>query len=173
MALSARCTMRPAALFDPTVSPCGWRRRSGGGRRNAAAPLTGWPASNGREDEIRLPARHGLTFNGIAQGLAADLLAEAASRHDPDRSPDRRGRDPRHGSARLARRTWRMHGAASIAGLRCGNGRLRPHPHGHAHRPWRRARISLPAMAGPPGTLSRQRAMRAALAEMDCRPRCA
>jgi thiamine biosynthesis lipoprotein len=82
MALSARLHRATGGAFDPSVQPL-WRARAGGGDETAARALTGWAEVAWSEHEIRLP-RPGmaLTFNGIAQGLAADLLADAARRHD-------------------------------------------------------------------------------------------
>lgn len=67
--------------FDPTVQPL-WQARRGGRDESAAKALTGWAEVDLRDTEIRLK-RPGmaLTLNGIAQGFAADRLAEVATRH--------------------------------------------------------------------------------------------
>ena len=59
-----------------------WLARAEGRDETAARDLTGWQGVEWSPDEIRL-TRPGmaLTLNGIAQGLAADRLAEAATRH--------------------------------------------------------------------------------------------
>lgn len=82
MALSDRLHHATGGAFDPTVQPL-WLARATGADETAARALTGWQGVEWSQDEIRLP-RPGmaLTFNGIAQGLAADLLAGAARRHD-------------------------------------------------------------------------------------------
>lgn len=82
MALSQRLHEATGGAFDPSVQPL-WLARATGTDENAARALTGWQAVEWSPDEIRL-TRPGmaLTLNGIAQGLAADRLAEAATRHD-------------------------------------------------------------------------------------------
>lgn len=66
--------------FDPTVQPV-WQARAHG--LPEPAHLSGWSEIEISERAIRLP-RPGmaLTLNGIAQGWAADRLAEAARDHD-------------------------------------------------------------------------------------------
>lgn len=68
--------------FDPSVQPL-WRAIAEGRDPGPARAALGWAGVEVSAREIRL-ARPGmaLTFNGIAQGLAADLLADAARRHD-------------------------------------------------------------------------------------------
>ncbi|WP_191569420.1 FAD:protein FMN transferase [Paracoccus yeei] len=67
--------------FDPTVQPL-WQARRLGQDERAAAALVGWEDVHLHPDKILL-ARPGmaLTLNGIAQGFAADRLAEVAARH--------------------------------------------------------------------------------------------
>ena len=81
MALSERLHDVTGGAFDPTIQPL-WLTRAMGGDEGAARALTGWRGVEWSQQEIRL-TRPGmaLTFNGIAQGLAADRLAGAASRH--------------------------------------------------------------------------------------------
>lgn len=82
MALSGRLHAATGGAFDPTVQPL-WLARASGADEQTARTLTGWRDVEWSPDEIRLP-RPGmaLTLNGIAQGLATDRLAEAATRHD-------------------------------------------------------------------------------------------
>ena len=82
MALSDRLHDATGGAFDPTIQPL-WLARATGGDEGSARALTGWRGVEWSQQEIRLP-RPGmaLTLNGIAQGLAADRLAEAAARHD-------------------------------------------------------------------------------------------
>lgn len=82
LALSDRLHHATGGVFDPSIQPI-WLARATGGDETAARTLTGWHNVIWSGDEIRLN-RPGmaLTFNGIAQGLAADRLAEAARRHD-------------------------------------------------------------------------------------------
>lgn len=80
--LAGRVHGATGGVFDPTVQPL-WQARRLGQDETAAAALVGWDGLRLASDEIRL-ARPGmaLTLNGIAQGFAADRLAEAATRHD-------------------------------------------------------------------------------------------
>lgn len=82
LALSDRLHRATGGAFDPTVQPL-WLARARGGDEAAARALAGWDAVAWSRSEVRL-ARPGmaLTFNGLAQGWAADRLAEAAARHD-------------------------------------------------------------------------------------------
>ena len=81
MALSGQLHDATGGAFDPTIQPL-WLARAEGRDETAARDLTGWQGVEWSPDEIRL-TRPGmaLTLNGIAQGLAADRLAEAATRH--------------------------------------------------------------------------------------------
>ncbi len=67
--------------FDPTVQPL-WQARRSGTDPAPAQALVGWQDVRIDEAEISF-ARPGmaLTLNGIAQGFAADLLADTARRH--------------------------------------------------------------------------------------------
>ncbi|MFC3166957.1 FAD:protein FMN transferase [Paracoccus fontiphilus] len=68
-------------VFDPTVQPL-WQARRFGQDESVAASLVGWRNVQIGPSEVRL-TRPGmaLTLNGIAQGFAADRLAEIAVRH--------------------------------------------------------------------------------------------
>lgn len=81
LTLAGRVHAATGGAFDPTVQPL-WQARRLGGDETAARALAGWGDVALRDDEIRL-RRPGmaLTLNGIAQGLAADRLAEVAARH--------------------------------------------------------------------------------------------
>lgn len=63
-------------LFDPTVQPL-WTALSRGEDPRAAATLIGWDRVTFDADEVRLAPGQALTFNGIAQGFATDLVAAA------------------------------------------------------------------------------------------------
>ncbi|MDO5630323.1 MAG: FAD:protein FMN transferase [Paracoccus sp. (in: a-proteobacteria)] len=65
--------------FDPTIQPQ-WLARATG--RPAPEPGPGWDAVQISNDRITLRPGMALTLNGIAQGLAADMLADAARLHD-------------------------------------------------------------------------------------------
>lgn len=80
MEMSDRLHKATGGVFDPSVQPL-WLARAQGRAEDGA--LTGWRDIEWSADEIRLP-RPGmaLTFNGIAQGWAADRLADAARNHD-------------------------------------------------------------------------------------------
>jgi thiamine biosynthesis lipoprotein len=60
--------------FDPTVQPL-WLATATGGDTAAARSLIGWGRVRRSTSEIRLEPRMQLTFNGIAQGHAADRVA--------------------------------------------------------------------------------------------------
>ncbi|MTE01914.1 thiamine biosynthesis protein ApbE [Paracoccus sp. YIM 132242] len=67
--------------FDPTVQPL-WQARRLGQDEGAARALIGWADVHLHPDQIRLTRPSmALTLNGIAQGFAADRLAEVAARH--------------------------------------------------------------------------------------------
>lgn len=82
--LAGRTHDATGGAFDPTVQPL-WQARRLGQDEQAAAALVGWRNVLVGPAEIRL-ARPGmaLTLNGIAQGFAADRLAEVAARHGLD-----------------------------------------------------------------------------------------
>jgi FAD:protein FMN transferase len=65
-------------VFDPTIQPL-WLATAQGGDLDAARALTGWGRVRLSETEIALDRGMGLTFNGIAQGEAADRLAALLS----------------------------------------------------------------------------------------------
>lgn len=60
--------------FDPTIQPL-WLATAQGGDLTAARAALGWPRVGVTEGEIRLDPGMALTFNGIAQGHAADRIA--------------------------------------------------------------------------------------------------
>lgn len=80
--LAGRVHDATGGAFDPSVQPL-WQAHRTGGDNASAATMLGWPEVTVTEAEIRLP-RPGmaLTLNGIAQGFAADRLADVARRHD-------------------------------------------------------------------------------------------
>lgn len=81
LGLAGRVHDATGGAFDPTVQPL-WQARRLGAAEAPAAALIGWPEVAVSSAEIRLPrAGMALTLNGIAQGFAADRLAEVARRH--------------------------------------------------------------------------------------------
>ncbi|WP_298974393.1 FAD:protein FMN transferase [uncultured Roseobacter sp.] len=62
-------------LFDPTVQPL-WRAFASGEGIPAARDAVGWKRVRFNRGEITLDAGQALTFNGIAQGFATDLVTE-------------------------------------------------------------------------------------------------
>jgi thiamine biosynthesis lipoprotein len=68
--LAARVHAATGGVFDPTVQAL-WQARVAG---TGAAPV-GWDRVSVTPREIRLPPGMALTFNGIAQGFAADRIA--------------------------------------------------------------------------------------------------
>ncbi len=60
-------------LFDPTVQPL-WRAHATGDDLQVARGLVGWDRVQFGSDAVRLGAGQALSFNGIAQGFATDLV---------------------------------------------------------------------------------------------------
>ena len=61
--------------FDPSIQPL-WLATATGGDLTAARAAVGWDRVRIDQDEIRLEPGMALTFNGIAQGHAADRIAD-------------------------------------------------------------------------------------------------
>jgi len=77
--LMQACTQVHAAtggLFDPTVQPL-WRALAEGHPPDAARALIDWSRVRHSAVSVTLGDGQALTFNGIAQGFATDLVAEA------------------------------------------------------------------------------------------------
>lgn len=72
--LAGRVHAATAGLFDPTIQPL-WRATAAGGDRAAARALVGWGRVRLGPDDIAIGPGQALTFNGIAQGWAADRIA--------------------------------------------------------------------------------------------------
>ncbi|TDT77384.1 thiamine biosynthesis lipoprotein [Litoreibacter halocynthiae] len=66
-------------LFDPTVQPL-WHALAEGRDLTAAQVAIGWERVSFDTDRITLDAGQSLTFNGIAQGFATDLVVDALTR---------------------------------------------------------------------------------------------
>ncbi len=62
-------------LFDPTVQPL-WRAVAEGDDIDTARALIGWDRVQFDAGRVKLDAGQALTFNGIAQGFATDLVTE-------------------------------------------------------------------------------------------------
>ncbi len=60
-------------LFDPTIQPL-WRALAGGSDAVAASAAIGWDRVRFDAEEVQLDRGQALTFNGIAQGFATDLI---------------------------------------------------------------------------------------------------
>jgi FAD:protein FMN transferase len=73
-ALAGRVHTATGGLFDPTIQPL-WFAVATGTDRTAARAAIGWPRVRIATDEIRIDPGMALTFNGIAQGAAADRIA--------------------------------------------------------------------------------------------------
>ncbi len=67
-------------LFDPTVQTL-WLALAQGGDVAAARGLVGWPRVAWQGDPVRLAPGQALTFNGIAQGFATDVVRALLARH--------------------------------------------------------------------------------------------
>ena len=61
--------------FDPTVQPL-WRALAEGKDPDAARALVGWDKVVRQDQRVLLSKGQALTFNGIAQGFATDLVTE-------------------------------------------------------------------------------------------------
>ncbi len=72
--LSDRVHRATGGAFDPTIQPL-WLAVAAGGDVAAARRAVGWARVRARADEITLDHAMALTFNGIAQGHAADRVA--------------------------------------------------------------------------------------------------
>lgn len=68
-----------AGAFDPTIQPL-WQAVASGADVEAARALVGWHRVRITRDDIRIDPGMALTFNGIAQGHAADRVADLLRR---------------------------------------------------------------------------------------------
>ncbi len=73
--LAGRVHDATGGAFDPTVQPL-WLATAQGGDRAAAAALVGWDRVRIHSDAITIGRGQALTLNGIAQGWAADRVAD-------------------------------------------------------------------------------------------------
>jgi thiamine biosynthesis lipoprotein len=73
-ALADRVNAATNGMFDPTVQAL-WQARATGADDAGCRDLIGWNRVAISPREIRLPRGMALTFNGIAQGMAADRIA--------------------------------------------------------------------------------------------------
>ncbi|MEL6450287.1 MAG: FAD:protein FMN transferase [Pseudomonadota bacterium] len=83
MQIADRAHRLTGGLFDPTVQPM-WRAISDGGDVQAAAQLVGWDQVHLQDRTVRLAPGQALTFNGIAQGYATDLVSDLLRAHGFD-----------------------------------------------------------------------------------------
>jgi thiamine biosynthesis lipoprotein len=74
-ALAGRVWQATGGVFDPSVQPL-WLATATGGDTDAARALVGWDGVRIDDEAITLAPGMALTFNGIAQGHAADRVAE-------------------------------------------------------------------------------------------------
>lgn len=72
--LASRVHAATGGAFDPSIQPL-WLATATGGDTEAARALVGWPRVRATGTEIALHRGMALTFNGIAQGHAADRVA--------------------------------------------------------------------------------------------------
>lgn len=79
LALSGRIHAMTGGAFDPTVQPL-WLAIATGGDTKAARDLIGWDRVTVAPQKITLGRGQALTLNGIAQGWAADRIAEILRR---------------------------------------------------------------------------------------------
>ncbi len=81
--LSRRVHLATAGLFDPTVQPL-WRALATGGDADAAALLIGLDRVRVTPEGVRMDKGQALTFNGIAQGYATDMVRDLLAREGFD-----------------------------------------------------------------------------------------
>ena len=74
MTLCGRAHAATGGAFDPTVQPF-WLAVAEGRDPAALGDVIGWDRVRVTEEEIRLSRGQALTFNGVAQGWAADRIA--------------------------------------------------------------------------------------------------
>ncbi|NHF73202.1 FAD:protein FMN transferase [Paracoccus xiamenensis] len=80
--LSDRLYVATGGAFDPSVQPL-WLARAQGQPEDTARGLVDWRQVSWDKARVRLGRRGmALTFNGVAQGWAADRLAQIAAAHD-------------------------------------------------------------------------------------------
>jgi len=163
LALAGQVHDATGGAFDPTVQPL-WQARREGAAEAEAKALVGWRDVALLQDAVAF-ARPGmaLTLNGIAQGFAADRLAEVARRHDLDAvlidagevralgARDWRAAIETPGGKRLRELTLRERALATSAafGTRIGPKGEAPHildPRGGGLR-WAVASVSAPTAA--------------------------
>lgn len=75
MAVSDRVHKATGGVFDPSIQPL-WLATAQGGNLTAARQNIGWSRVQWSETDIKLDPNMALTFNGVAQGFAADVVAE-------------------------------------------------------------------------------------------------
>ncbi|MFK7877054.1 MAG: FAD:protein FMN transferase [Paracoccaceae bacterium] len=68
-------------LFDPSVQPL-WTARALGHDPAQAIALIGWKRAQFEAAQVQLAPGQALTFNGIAQGFATDIVAQVLAAHD-------------------------------------------------------------------------------------------
>ncbi len=73
--LASRVHTATEGVFDPSIQTL-WLATATGGDLTAARATVGWDRVQLGRDEIRLDPGMALTFNGIAQGHAADRIAD-------------------------------------------------------------------------------------------------
>lgn len=71
-----RVHVATGGLFDPTIQPL-WRSLSDGDNPSPARASVGWKHVEVSTREIRLKPGQKISFNGIGQGFATDLVTEA------------------------------------------------------------------------------------------------
>lgn len=75
LTLAGKVHAATQGVFDPTIQPL-WLATATGGDPEAARQLIGWTRLQLSPEEVRLDHGQALTLNGIAQGWAADRIAD-------------------------------------------------------------------------------------------------
>ena len=127
MSLSDQMHGATGGLFDPTIQPL-WSALANGGDPAAARAHLGWSRVAVSGAEVRLDPGQALTFNGIAQGFATDVVRDHLGRAGLTQAlinigefaaiggPFRLGMaDPDHGLMSIFRLTGRAVATSSVA----------------------------------------------------------
>lgn len=80
MDLSAQIHALTGGLFDPSIQPL-WQAHARGDDTTAARARVGWSRVTWDRSQITLAPGQALSFNGIAQGFATDLVADTLVAH--------------------------------------------------------------------------------------------
>ncbi len=188
MSLSGQMHDATNGLFDPTVQPL-WSALASGQNTDAARALLGWNRVRTTPAKITLDPGQALTFNGIAQGFATDLVRDHLKRAGLTHAlvnigefaaiggPFRLGlADPAHGLMSMFRLADRAVATSSPGAQRIGGKAHILHPKSDTGTRWSTASVTCDsaALADAASTafcLMSEKEIEAALAQIEGRPR--